>query len=60
MNPYDDDTGDPFTDRAVRLVVAALILLALLTLGGTALIYYGASVAVPSWNERSVPGPKLF
>lgn len=60
MQPYDDDTGDPFTDRAVRLVIAALVLLALLSLGGAALIYYGDSFAVPSWNERSVPAPKLF
>jgi hypothetical protein len=60
METCADDSGDPFTDRAVHVVVTALVLLALLSLGGTALIYYGDSFAIPSWNERSVPAPKLF
>jgi hypothetical protein len=60
MDTCTDDTGDPFTDRGVRLVVTALVLLMLLSLGGAALIYYGDSFAVPSWSERSVPAPRLF
>lgn len=60
MASWADDTGDPFTDRGIRLVLIALVLLALVSFAATALIYYGDSFAVPSWNEHSVPPPKLF
>jgi hypothetical protein len=60
MTSYADDSGDPFTDRGMWLVMIAFLLLILLSLGGTAAIYYGDSFAVPSWNERSVPPPMLY
>ena len=39
------------------VLLAALVFATLLALG---LAYYGASVAVPSWNVHSVPPPRLY
>ena len=50
--------GSPFEDRGMWLVVAALVLLALVTTLGLALVYYGDAVVQPSWNEHSVPAPE--
>ena len=55
-----DDVGDPFTDRGMQLVMIAFLLLVLWSVAGTAAIYYVDSFAVPSWNEHSVPAPKLY
>jgi hypothetical protein len=59
------DTGiggvndDVFHDVGMGIVVALLALVMLITLLGIGLVYYGDSIAVPSWNERSVPPPTM-
>jgi hypothetical protein len=50
-----DRDGDVFHDPGIWLVMILLALLTAVSLIGLALIYYGDSVAVPSWNERAVP-----
>ena len=43
-----------------RWVVAALVLWAVLVVGGLAVLYYGDEVAQPAWSEQSVPPPRLY
>lgn len=43
-----------------RWVVAALVLWALLVVGGLVVVYYGDEVAQPAWSEESVPAPRLY
>jgi len=54
-----DNVGDPFDNGGMWLVFAMLALLGLLTFVGLGAIYYGDSVASPSWGERSTPPPTL-
>jgi hypothetical protein len=49
------ETGDLFDSTAVWLVIALLVLTMIGSIAGLMLIYYGDSVAVPAWDERSVP-----
>ena len=49
------ESGDLFDSAAVWLVIALLVVTLLASIAGVLLIYYGDSVAMPSWNERSVP-----
>jgi hypothetical protein len=60
MTSSADDIGDPFTNRGMQLVMIAFVLLILWSIGGMAAIYYGDSFAVPSWNEHSVPPPRMY
>jgi hypothetical protein len=53
------DAGDLFDSLAVWLVIALLVLTMIGSIGGLLLIYYGDSVAVPAWDERSVPAPTM-
>jgi hypothetical protein len=57
--PFDELTG-PFSDRGAQVAVALLAILLGVTLLGLGVAYYGDSYAVPSWNEHSVPAPKLY
>ena len=54
------DNGDPFTDPGMWVVLITLALLAILSFGAVAAVYYGDEVAVPSWNEHSVPPPRTL
>jgi len=49
------ETGDLFDSAAVWLVIVLLVLTLIASIAGLMLIYYGDSVAVPAWDERSVP-----
>jgi hypothetical protein len=51
--------ADPFHDRGMWVVLLAFALLAIASLGALVAAYYGDSVAVPSWNEYSVPAATL-
>ena len=53
-----DNSGDPFSDPLMRIVMIALLLLVIVGVFATAAIYYGDDVAVPSWNEHAVPAPE--
>jgi hypothetical protein len=49
------ENGDLFDSLAVWLVIALLVVTLFGSVAGLMLIYFGDSVAVPSWDERSVP-----
>ena len=50
-----EENGDLFNSQAVWLVIVVLALVAVVTLVGFALIYYGDDVATQPWDERAVP-----
>jgi hypothetical protein len=52
------ETGDLFDSLAVWLVIALLVVTLLGSVVGLMLIYYGDSIAAPSWDERSVPAAR--
>jgi len=49
------ENGDLFDSLAVWLVIALLVVTLLGSIVGLMLIYFGDSIAAPSWDERSVP-----
>jgi hypothetical protein len=51
----EDQDADVFHDLGIWIVMVLMALLMMASLVGLAAIYYGDSIAVPSWNERSVP-----
>jgi hypothetical protein len=51
----EDQDADVFHDPGIWIVMVLMALLMMEFLVGLAAIYYGDSIAVPSWNERSVP-----
>jgi hypothetical protein len=52
------ENGDLFDSLAVWLVIALMVVTLVASVAGLAFIYYGDSVAQPSWDERSVPAPR--
>ena len=54
-----EENGDLFDSLALWLVIALMVVTVIGTLAGLTLIYYGDSVAVPPWDQRSVPAPTL-
>ena len=52
-----EERGDLFNSQAIWLLIVLLAITAILTVVSFGFIYYGDDVAVPSWNERSVPRP---
>ena len=56
VGPVDDDV---FHDIGMWIVIVVLAIVKLITFIGIGFVYYGDSVARPSWNERSVPPPKM-
>lgn len=55
--PDRKEHGDVFNSQAIWLLIVLLALTAIVTLVSFGIIYYGDDVAVPSWDERSVPAP---
>jgi hypothetical protein len=53
------ENGDLFDSLAVWLVIALMVVTLIGTVAGLTLVYYGGSVAVPPWDQRSVPAPKI-
>ena len=53
------ENGDLFDSLAVWLVIVLMVITLIGTVAGLALIYYGDSVAMPPWDQRSVPAPTL-
>ena len=51
---------DVFHDVGMGIVVLLLSIVMLISILGVGVIYYGDSVAVPAWDERSVPAPVLY
>jgi hypothetical protein len=58
-DPAREENGDLFDSLAVWLVIALMVVTVIGTVAGLTLIYYGDSVAVPPWDQRSVPAPTL-
>ena len=50
-----EQDADVFHDLGIWIVMVLMAVLVMASLVGLAAIYYGDSIAVPSWNERSVP-----
>ena len=46
--------------HGVEILLILAVLFVLSQLAGLAAIYIGAQYTTPSWNERSVPPPKLY
>jgi hypothetical protein len=51
----EEQDADVFHDLGIWIVMVLIAMLMMASLLGLAAIYYGDSMAVPSWNERSVP-----
>ena len=51
---------DVFHDVGMGIVVLLLTIVMLISILGVGVIYYGDSVAVPAWDEKSVPAPVLY
>jgi len=51
---------DVFHDVGMGIVVLLLSIVMLISILGVGVIYYGDSVAVPAWDEKSVPAPVLY
>ena len=51
---------DVFHDVGMGIVVLLLTIVMLISILGVGVIYYGDSVAVPAWDEQSVPAPELY
>jgi hypothetical protein len=54
----DEDTG--YFRRGVGFLLILAVVFVLSQLVGLAAIYMGAEYKTPSWNEHSVPPPKLY
>jgi hypothetical protein len=46
--------------QGVEFLLILAVLFVLSQLAGLAAIYIGAEYTTPSWNEHSVPPPKLY
>lgn len=55
---FPGETGDLFNSQFIWLVLILLVLLTIGTVVAIGAIYYGDEIAVPSWNERSMPLPR--
>jgi len=46
--------------QGVEFLLIVAVLFVLSQLVGLAVIYVGAEYSTPSWNEHSVPAPKMY
>jgi hypothetical protein len=56
----DTTEDNAYFRQGVEFLLILLVLFVLSQLAGLTAIYIGAQYKTPSWNEHSVPPPKLY